>query len=235
MLKVVQGQIKSILNLYPRLVCKREFDRQILHHNERPIEFRFVFEQLGRIYPQTILDIGTGSTALPHLMWNCGFLVTATDNIRDYWTSDVFNRHYHVIDDDITNTRLQQKFDVVTCISVLEHIEKSEAAIDNMFGLLNPNGHLILSCPYTEHEYVKNVYQLPGSTYGQDAAFICQSYSRKELDNWLARNNGEIVRQEFWQFWEGEFWTVGKQTLPPKQVTVEDRHQLSCLLIRKRA
>jgi SAM-dependent methyltransferase len=234
-LKAVKGQARRLLNVYPRMVCKREYGRQLLRHNERPIEFGFVFRQLARTYPRTILDVGTGSTALPHLMWNCGFLVTATDNIKDYWTSEVFNRHFHVIDDDITNTSLRQTFDLVTCVSVLEHIERSDAAVANMFRLLNPGGHLVLTCPYTEHAYVRNVYELPGSSYGQDASYVCQSYSRERLDKWLADNGGEIVAQEFWQFWDGEFWTVGNKLIPPREVTAAERHQLTCLLIRKKA
>ena len=101
MLKFAKQTIKNQLNLYLKWICRREFESQIFSRfNERPIEFSFVFRKLGEIYPKTILDVGTGTTALPHLMRNCGYLVTATDNVRDYWSSGMLNRHYHVIDDD---------------------------------------------------------------------------------------------------------------------------------------
>jgi 2-polyprenyl-3-methyl-5-hydroxy-6-metoxy-1,4-benzoquinol methylase len=182
-----------------------------------------------------VLDVGTGTTALPHLMRNCGFLVTAIDNIHDYWPNGMSNRHYHIIDDDITATRLKGKFDFITCVSVLEHIEKSDQAVANMFGLLNPGGHLLLTFPYTEQAYIRNVYRLPGSTYGQDVPYITQSYSRLELDRWLQQNRAEILEQEFWQFWDGDFWTVGTQLIPPRQVAGQDKHQLTCLLLRRSA
>jgi len=234
MLKAIKGQSECALSFYTRWVCKREFDTQsFVRFNERPVEFGFVFRHLARIYPRDVLDVGTGTTALPHLMGNCGLLVTATDNVRDYWPSGMFNRHYHVIDDDITNTRLQHTFDLITCISVLEHVEDSAAAVRNMFSLLSPGAYLILTFPYTEREYVKNVYELPGSSYGQDAPYICQSYSRNEITGWLRDNKGDIIEQEFWQFWNGDFWTVGNQIIPPRKVTAEEKHQLSCILIRK--
>ncbi len=233
MLKLTNQTVNDLLNRHTQCICRQEFESQAFtRFNERPIEFGFVFRKLGEIYPRTILDVGTGTTALPHLMRNCGCLVTATDNVRDYWPSGMLNRHYHVIDDDITETRLSATFDLITCISVLEHIQNPDNAIRNMFSLLKPNGHLILTCPYNERSYMKNVYELPESSYGKGAPYITQSYSRTELERWLRENNGDILDQEYWQFWEGDHWTVGNQIIPPKKVTADDRHQLTCIHIR---
>ena len=77
---------------------------------------------------------------MPHLMRNCGFLVTAIDNIKDYWHHGMTNRHYHVINDDITRSCLDGPFDLVSCISVLEHIPYHQKAIENIFRLLKPGG-----------------------------------------------------------------------------------------------
>ena len=167
------------------------------------------------------------------MMSNCGFEVTAIDNVKDYWPAGMFNRHYHIIDDDITKTRITGKFDFVTCISVLEHIVKHDDAVNNMLQMLNQGGHLVLTCPYKETEYMPNVYLMPGAGYGQNAPYPCQMYSRKQLDNWLTTNNCTLVDQQFWRFWDGEYWTFGNQVIPPQKVTKEDPHQLSCMLIRK--
>lgn len=234
MLKFVKQTIKGLLNSYLHRICRQEYESQkFTRFNERPIEFCFVFKNIGKIYPHTILDVGTGTTALPHLMRNCGCLVTATDNVSDYWLSGMLNRHYHVIDDDITNSRLSNKFDLITCISVLEHIKNPDDAIRNLFRLLKQNGYLILTFPYNERSYVRNVYELPGSSYGNGVPYITQSYSRSELDRWLKENHGNIIDQEYWQFWEGDHWTLGKQLIPPRRVTASDKHQLTCILIRK--
>jgi SAM-dependent methyltransferase len=232
----VKYRIRKVLNVYPFLVRKREFERQSFRRfNERAVEFAFVFRQLVRLCPQHILDVGTGMSALPQLMRNCGCVVTATDNVKDYWPAGMFNPHYYLINDDITDSQLEGTFGLITCISVLEHIEKAEAAVRNMFRLLGERGHLILTFPYTEHGYVPNVYKLPGSTYGQDAPYVCRSYSRNELTAWLRQNGGIIIEQEYWQFWKGDYWTMGNQVTPPRQVDSEGRHQLSCLLIQKTA
>ena len=234
MLEFAKSGVKNLLNLSPKWVCRREFKSQVFKRfNERPIEFGFVFRKLGEIYPRTILDVGTGSTGLPHLMRNCGFLVTATNNVSDYWPAGMVKWHYHEIDDDITETRLSETFDLITCISVLEHIQKPDDAFRNMLSLLKPNGHLIVTFPYNENSYVRNVYELPGSSYGQGAPFITQSYSRSELQRWLGDNHGTIIDQEYWQFWEGDHWTVGESVLPPRSVDADDKHQLTCILLQK--
>lgn len=233
-MRYARQMIKKVLNRYPEWICRREFESQAFtRFNERPVEFAFVFRKLGEIYPRTILDVGTGTTALPHLLRNCGCLVTATDNVRDYWPSGMLNRHYYVINDDITATRLSHTFDLITCISVLEHVQKSADAMRNMFSLLKPKGHLILTFPYNEWSYVRNVYELPGSSYGKGAPYITQSYSRSELKQWIEENNATIIDQEYWQFWEGDHWTVGKQLIPPRSVTPDKKHQLTCILIQK--
>lgn len=234
MLRHVKQTVKKLLNLYPQRICRREFETQAFtRFNERPIEFGFVFRKLGEIYPRTILDVGTGTTALPHLMRNCGCLVTATDNVRDYWPSGMLNRHYHVIDDNIMMTRLSDTFDLITCISVLEHIQKPDDAFKNMLSLLRPEGHLILSFPYNERSYERNVYELAGSSYGKGSPYITQSYSRSELMRWIEGNDATILDQEYWQFWKGEHWTVGEQVIPPKFVGPDAQHQLTCILIKK--
>lgn len=226
--------VKRLLNRCPEWIARHEFESQTFaRFNERPVEYGFVFRKLGEIYPRTVLDVGTGASALPQLIRSCGYLVTATDNVRDYWPAGMSNRHYHVMDDDITATRLSDKFDLITCISVLEHIQTPDDAVRNMLSLLNPAGYLILTFPYNEGSYVRNVYELLGSSYGQGSSFITQSFSRSELRRWFKENPGTIVDQEYWRFWTGDHWTVGDPVIPPEKVTSADKHQLTCILIQK--
>lgn len=219
---------------YINRITRGEFeDQRFERTNERSIEFRFVFEHLTHLQPETILDVGTGTTALPHLMRNCGFVVTAIDNVTDYWPGGMVNRHFHVIDDDIRRSKLRREFDVVTCVSVLEHIQAFDQAVDEMFRLLRPGGHLILTCPYNERRYHPNVYDAPESMYGRGSPYVAQSYSRGQLDGWLARNGAELVAQEFWQLFTGELWTFGELVRPPRPSSREGIHQLACLVLRK--
>lgn len=221
---------------YCKNICRKEYESQsFCKINERSIEYRFVLQALSQTCPTTVLDIGTGTTALPHIIRTCGFVVTAVDNIYDYWPEGMFNRHFHVINDDITNTTVTKTFDLIICVSVLEHVQKYEVAINTMFTFLNPGGYLVLTFPYNEKKYIENVYKLPGAGYGQDAPYICQVFSRNDLDSWLQTNNATILEQEYWQVFDGDFWTFGKHIYPPHQVDKHEKHQLTCVLIQKQS
>ena len=234
-IKFLKSYINRIGLFYVQILSKREYNAQkFTGLNERPIEFEFLFRQLTRKCPQSVLDVGSGMTALPHAMRNCGFVVTSIDNIKDYWTEGMINRHYYVINDDITNTTLNKRFDFISCISVLEHIKNHHAAVRSMFSLLNPGGHLLLTFPYNDKSYIENVYKLPGSSVKEDVSFITQVYSRNELDAWMAENDGIILEQEYWRFFTGEYWSFGDMICPPIQVDKNVGHQISCILIQKR-
>lgn len=222
--------------LYTRDLCRREFLTQEFRGiNERPVEYRFVFEQLTQAFPKTVLDVGTGRTALPQLMRTCGFLVTAMDNIRDYWIGGMVNRHYHVLDDDILAPRLAGPFDFITCISTLEHIRDHARAMRNMLALLRPGGRLVVTFPYNENKYVENVYALPGSIGADKYPFITQAFSRRELEGWTRDGTARIVAQEYWRYFDGAYWTLGQRVVPPIRVAAGELHQISCVALVKDA
>jgi SAM-dependent methyltransferase len=229
-----RGFVQELGKWYCEEVCRAQYEGQkFSQRNERPIEYRFVFRQLQRTCPTTVLDVGTGTTALPDLMRTCGFVVTASDNVSDYWEAGLFNRHFHVVNDDIRETRLTETYDFISCISVLEHIRGHGRAMASMFSLLKPRGRLAVTFPYSENRYVENVYAMPEAGYGRDFPFPCQVYSRGELDGWVGAHDWSLEEQEFWRFFEGELWTFGERLTPPRQVERHERHQLTCVLLRK--
>ncbi len=231
------GLKRSILKLMlagARHVCRREYEqRKFTRLNPHIVEYEYIFRQIMLRCPITVLDVGTGMSALPHAIANCGCVVTATDNIVDYWPNGLLNRHYHVINDDITKTRLRETFDMVSCIGVLQHVRDHAAAMRNMIGLLKPGGHLVVTTPYSERAYCPDVYKLPGSAYQPLAGFICQSYSREELDGWLRETGATLIDQEYYEFWTGKLWTQGEQVLPPRRVTADEPHQYGCFVLQR--
>jgi 2-polyprenyl-3-methyl-5-hydroxy-6-metoxy-1,4-benzoquinol methylase len=236
MLTLAKSVVHAFGTRYIKKLCDAEYRGQKkTRKNERSIEYRFVFENLTELRPEKCLDVGSGTTALPHLIRNCGYLVTAVDNIVDYWPEGMVNRHFHVVHDDITRTRLSEKFDFITCISVLEHIKDHAGAMRSMLSLLNPGGHLVLTCPYSESEYIENCYDLAGSSYGKGSAYACQAFSRKELSHWIMAGSASIAKQEYWEFFTGKHWTVGEVLPHPRRVTATGSHQLTCVLIKKDA
>lgn len=203
------------------------------HINERPIELGFAFKWLSKICPTEVLDVGSGTDAWPYVMANCGFRVTAIDKIKGYWKGGFFNRHYYIINDDITKPKIAKQFDLITCISVLEHIPNHKAAINGMFILLKPGGYLVLTFPYNEKRYIDNVYKLPDARYGQNTLYICQVFSRKQIDGWLKENPGTIIEQEYYEIFSGNLWTFGERIYPPRKVKKEERCHLTCIVIQK--
>ena len=232
-LKLAIKPVRETGKAYLRKMLYQEYIHQAYVPNERCVEYRFVFDAIIKIAPETVLDVGTGKTALPHLMQSCGLKVTAIDNIYDYWSQGgMFNRHFYIIDDDISQSKLTQTFDMVICVSTLEHIVDFESAVANMVRLLKPGGHLVLTCPYTEHKYVENVYQLSGSDVNPEVTYICQSFSRKNLNHWLSQYQLKIIDQQYWQCFAGDFWSLGQAVNPPREVAKEQKHQLTCLLLQ---
>jgi 2-polyprenyl-3-methyl-5-hydroxy-6-metoxy-1,4-benzoquinol methylase len=65
-------------------------------------------------------------------------------NLKDHGREDV------VLQGDILDEEFLAplgKFDVITCIDVIEHVEDASLAMKNMAGLLNPGGILVLQMP----------------------------------------------------------------------------------------
>ena len=238
MIKYLTNHLKRPFRLFLankyKKVLENEYKAQQYMPNERIVEYSFILNSLLKVTPKTILDVGPGTSSFPHMLSICGFKVTAMDNITDYWgNSGVSNRHIFILEDDITNTKTNKKFDFISCISTLEHIKDHNKAIDSMFSLLNPNGYIALTFPYNESSYVENIYDDPEATFGKHVLYICHVFSRNEIENWLKRNNGIIIDQEYYKIYSGKFHTFGEDLYPPQKVLRSERHQLSCLLIKK--
>jgi SAM-dependent methyltransferase len=231
--RLVHGLGHKVGRSYQRKILAREAEQQhFIRYNERPVEFAFVFRALARYAPRAILDVGTGMTALPAMMANCGAVVTAIDNVTDYWTGSLINRHWHIVDDDIRKTKLQQKFDMVTCVSVLEHIREYDTAVRNMLQLLNPRGHLVLTFPFTWYEHVDDCYRQPGADAGLAAAYyIGNSYSADDLERW-GEFGAETIDCEYWRGFSGRHWALGERIAPPLPASKETGN-LACLLLRR--
>ena len=195
--------------------------------NERPVEYAFLLKWLAAIYPETVLDVGPGLKALPALMANCGFKVRAIDS------RDVHNRYFKKIEKlDVSKEKLDNKFDFITCISVLEHISDFDAAIANMVQMLEPGGHLCLTFPYNEDEFIPDVYKLPGAGYGESSDFPCRVFCWENISGWAKKHNLKLMDQERWECFTGEYWTCGHRVFPPILTSFNRLHHLTCVLYR---
>ena len=198
--------------------------------NERSIEYSFVFKSISIASPKKALDVGTGLTALPALIKACDIDITAIDKDKSQIQG---NLYWKVVCDDIMDSKLNSKFDLVTCISVLEHIKEYNMAIKSMVEKLNSNGFLILTFPYNETKYIANNYDLPNAGYGQGSGILCQSFSREQIDGWVKSHNLKIIEQEYWRVFTGDYWTVGSKLNSPSITTKDGLHQLTCVLLQR--
>jgi hypothetical protein len=212
----------------------REHGEEAESMSERPVEYRFALKHITQMCPRTVLDVGPGLSSWPHLLKLSGIRVDAIDKSEGYWAEGVFNRHYLVEREDITETPQNSKmYDMVTCISTLEHIPNYKDALIGMFGRLKENGHIVLTTPYNEKKYVRNIYETSGAGYGRDYPRLCQVFNRRSLEAPVEKLGGEVVDQEYYRLFSGEFFTYGQRICPPERSHSTSAH-LACLLIRRK-
>jgi len=231
----VKRLIRKLGDWYIRRLNRQEWENQkFTKLYERPLEYSFALECISDTVPIHVLDVGSGKSPWPALMRSCGCMVTAIDEVSGYWgSSGLRNRHYHIVEDDILNPVTRGPFDMVTCISVLEHIPDHALAVRRMFDLLRPGGHLVVTVPFSPEGYIRNVYELPEASYGKDFAYIAQVFSPGEVRDWIRDNKASIKRQDYFRIFSGELWTFGEREYPYERVTADELYQLTALLLRK--
>ena len=136
--------------------------------NERVVELPFVFTNLPKSKKTKILDVGCCENILPIQLASLGYEVTGMD-IRDY---QLTHPNFTFMKDDICYTKLKKNsFDLITCISVLEHIgldtiygksdkkSSDKKALKSILDLLKPKGKLLLTVPvanrFSQSEFMK--------------------------------------------------------------------------------
>jgi len=149
------------------LKYKRRFDWRLLKHkpfikkallNERIIEIPFVIDALaGMAKTSKVLDLGCMESVLPMFMAGLGFQVTGFD-FRQY-PYNVPN--FKFVQGSILDLPFENgAYDVVTCVSTIEHIgigfysdpkDNLSADVKGMLEIkrvLRPEGRLILTVPF---------------------------------------------------------------------------------------
>lgn len=224
MKKILFGIYNYILYVlhYPVLFIEWNKQNEI---NERCVEYAFTFKNVHKYGVSKILDIGTGKSSFPHLLSFCGFKVTAID-------TDVYNRHFRILKDDITDPKIKGQYQCITCISVLEHIKEHITAIFEMSNLLVPGGILILTVPYNKDFYHENIIKHPEANYNRVPKYITQNYSRNELAEWLKVGHFEITEEEYYKAFTGQYWRFGER-IPLTKTSADEPHQMICLVLKK--
>ena len=96
-----------------------------------------------------VLDLGAGSGALAERLRDAGFQITAAD-VENYFELD---SEFMQLDFDDPNfdRKLAKRFDIVTSVEVIEHLENPAAFLRSIERLLNKDGVAILTTPNVEN------------------------------------------------------------------------------------
>lgn len=151
---------------------------------------RFIFSLMKDISFNSVLDAGCGTGVLlqqileqyPHVQ------VTGSEYSPqglEFARKRLPNGDFHVL--DLSTQTLGKKFDLVTCIDVLEHIDDDRAALKNLLAMTA--GYMILSLPLGP--LFKAEVDRMGHVHG---------YSRRELETKMQDAGFEIVKAIQWGF-----------------------------------
>lgn len=231
-IRVVKAALQPALHVLLRM---EQHEKQATVTNELALMYAFLFKHFARTCPRRVLDIGTGTSSLPHLMSHCGAEVMAIDKFDGYWVKRPFNRHFLLVRDDVCDSRLSGAFDMITCTDVIQHVPRHGQALETIARLLRPGGIAIIGCFFNETHYVPDVYRLLGSgVLNPPNGMSCQILSRSEIQSWTKNTGLEVVDEELWNCFTGDYWTFGERIEPPLRSSPAEKHHLICLCLAKR-
>lgn len=157
-----------MLRLQQTLYSSRNPTRRWLHCTRRD----WIIEALHRYSPKgsnEALEIGPGSGVYLPVLSHLFQKVTAIDIEETFLKhAEELTRKYSNVSlfaDDIRDSRLpSERFDLVLCSEVIEHLGDARKAMKEMHRLLKPQGILILTTPqrYSILELVAKIAFLPG-------------------------------------------------------------------------
>lgn len=120
-------------------------------HDINPLRVEFI-EQRCQLEDKELLDVGCGGGILSESLAMKGANVTAIDmseqaiEIAKLHALDTgINIDYQKIEIETFAKKHKNKFDIITCMELLEHVPDPNAVVAHCQQMLKPGGHLFLS------------------------------------------------------------------------------------------
>jgi len=120
-------------------------------HDINPTRLQFITDQTP-LAGKRILDVGCGGGILTESMAKLDTTVTGIDMAEDaisiarqHSAENGLSIDYQQLSVESFSQNNSEKFDVITCLELLEHVPKPESVIQACQQLLKPNGYLFLS------------------------------------------------------------------------------------------
>lgn len=126
-------------------------DFRTLHHIN-PVRLDYIVRNAGNLKNKSVLDVGCGGGILAESMAQCGAKVTAIDMAPDSIAAAQIHAREQSLEIDYQRLAVEdlavknaQRFDVVTCMELLEHVPKPDSIVSACAALCKPGGHIVFS------------------------------------------------------------------------------------------
>ena len=108
--------------------------------------------------------------------------------------------------EDLLQISHNQKFDLIVCVDVMEHIAEDVKVFQNFYRALKPNGFLLINSP--------SIYGGSDVHSDEDVSFIGEharvGYSKEELEKKLTPLGFKIYQSQYtYGFWGDKSWRLG--------------------------
>ncbi len=153
---------------------------------------RWILKALSRLEFNSLLDVGCGNAELLLLIrealgtarklqcTGADLSPVAVDRNR----KRLPEMSFEVL--DVQKKALEQKFEMIVCAEVIEHLEDRASAFEHLSQMLLPNGHLVVTCPTGKlHETEKHFGHVSHPTI-------------EEIRSHAQRNGLQLVKGESW-------------------------------------
>lgn len=130
------------------------------HHSKG---YKKEMEYVGNVSNKKVLDIGCGLGDFCWLLSNKNAKVTGVDISKDAIAKAkkcYKNKNLNFSVADLTkNVNLKDKFDIIICSHLLEHLDTTESSslLSNAYKLLEDNGRLIIILPLNEKTIIDSI------------------------------------------------------------------------------
>ena len=223
---------------YQKLVFYRSFDRiyaDVMTHETLALTAtlnqlaeldrynHWIYEQIADSLGRRILEVGSGTGNITNFLSHGGREVVATDVVPSYrhTLSNLFSERSNVLvrrydlSEEAPREFLDNPFDTVVCLNVLEHIKDDMFALEQLRAALKPEGRLALLVP--AHRILYGEFDKAVGHY--------RRYEKSELTIKLDESGFKVESMHFFSMLATLPWLINgrllkRDYLPPGQANL---------------